>query len=122
MADLDGGYTRALIGSQQPRGDKTVGAGMSVLEARIKELGAAAGLTCKGPHVGHSTGILLHENPRLQPTETAELEAGMVIAVEPTGSDPGFGVYHIEDLVVVTNGEPRNLSDYTDTTTPFIIR
>lgn len=89
---------------------------------RITKQATATGLSVKGAHVGHSTGILLHENPRLQPIETTELEAGMVIAVEPLAAEPGFGVYHIEDLVLVTDNDPVVLSDYTDTTEPFIIR
>lgn len=82
----------------------------------------AAGVTYKGSHVGHSTGIALHENPRLQPLDDTVLEAGMVIANEPIIVDPGYCVYHIEDLVLVTDKGPVLLSDRTNTTAPFVIQ
>jgi len=43
----------------------------------------------RGAHVGHSTGIALHENPRLQAIDETVLEAGMVIASEPLIVDEG---------------------------------
>lgn len=89
---------------------------------QIMKMAGEIGLTCKGAHVGHSTGVPLHENPYLRPGETTVLEPGMVIAVEPTAIEAGFGIYHLEDLVLITEKDPVVLSDYTNTEQPFIIR
>lgn len=55
------------------------------------------------PHsLGHSLGLNIHERPRFSPTETATIEAGNVITVEPGIYLPGrFGV-RTEDLILVT--------------------
>jgi Xaa-Pro aminopeptidase len=74
-----------------------------------------AGVATKGAHVGHSTGISLHENPRLQLLDQTVLEPGMIIAAEPLIVDEGRCIYHIEDLVLVTDGAPEILSNRTNT-------
>jgi Xaa-Pro aminopeptidase len=74
-----------------------------------------AGVATKGAHVGHSTGIALHENPRLQALDQTVLEPGMVIAAEPIVVDEDRCIYHIEDLVLVTDGAPEILSNRTNT-------
>ena len=74
-----------------------------------------AGVGTRGAHVGHSTGISLHENPRLQALDRTVLEPGMVIATEPIIVDEGQCVYHLEDLVLVTEQGPELLSDRTNT-------
>lgn len=71
--------------------------------------------TTRGAHVGHSTGLALHENPRLQAIDQTVLEPGMVIASEPLIVDEGECVYHLEDLVLVTDGAPELLSNRTAT-------
>ena len=73
------------------------------------------GLVTKGAHVGHSTGIALHENPRLQQLDETVMEPGMVIAAEPLVVDEDRCIYHIEDLVLVTDKEPEILSNRTNT-------
>lgn len=76
---------------------------------------AELGVETRGAHVGHSTGIALHENPRLQAIDETVLEPGMVIASEPLIVDGDQCIYHLEDLVLVTEGAPERLSDRTDT-------
>lgn len=81
-----------------------------------------AGVGTRGAHVGHSTGIALHENPRLQALDETILEPGMVIATEPLVVDGDRCVYHLEDLVLVTDRGPELLSDSTDTSRLIEIR
>jgi len=80
-----------------------------------------AGVSFKGSLVGHSTGIALHENPRIQPLDETVLVPGMVIATEPLVVDPDYCHYHLEDLVLVTEKDPVLLSDRTDTQKLFVI-
>lgn len=80
-----------------------------------------AGLPIKMPHVGHSMGIVLHEAPMIEPGNSAELKAGMIINIEPLFKDPGVSAYHLEDLVHVTSQGPVILSDYNNTEEMFVI-
>jgi len=68
------------------------------------------GLTWWLPHVGHSFGIELHENPMLRPGERTPLAAGMVLNIEPFVFDDERIGYHTEDLLVVTGDGHRLLT------------
>ncbi len=67
--------------------------------------------------VGHGIGLHLHEEPYLASTGDRELEAGMVLGIEPliyrTGY--GFGLQN-KDMIAVTDDGCQLLSDATDTT------
>src|SRR5262249_28263694 len=72
--------------------------------------------------VGHGIGVDLHEPPYLAPMTEDELEAGMVLGVEPLvyRSGHGFGM-QIKDIVAVDTGGCSVLSDITPTRQPLRI-
>jgi len=72
------------------------------------------------PHVGHSIGHSVHENPMLHPFDSTELEAGMVMMLEPMllGKD---GIYHTEDMIEITGNGHRILSRSRDWSEPLVI-
>ena len=57
-------------------------------------------------------GLEIHEAPRLGKTAEGSLAAGTAVTIEPGVYLPGeFGV-RIEDLVIVTDGEPEILTGF----------
>lgn len=90
-------------------------------EAAKKDIESMGG-AYRGSLFGHSTGIALHENPRIQPKDDTVLVAGMVIASEPRVVDPDYCYYHLEDLVLVTEKDPVRLSDRTNLDELFVIQ
>ncbi len=65
-----------------------------------------------GHGLGHGVGLLVHEDPRLAPESQSVLEAGNVVTVEPGIYLSGLGGIRIEDLVVVTDGDPEVVTTF----------
>ncbi len=62
-----------------------------------------------GHGLGHSVGIDIHEEPRLNQTSQETLQAGVVITVEPGIYVPGLGGVRIENTCVITETGARSL-------------
>jgi Xaa-Pro aminopeptidase len=60
---------------------------------------------------GHGLGLEVHEAPRINKTAEAPLKLGTVVTVEPGLYYPGLGGCRFEDVVQVTAGKPRMLSE-----------
>jgi Xaa-Pro aminopeptidase len=91
----------------------TAGAEYRAVDAVARGVIDAAGHADHFGHgLGHGVGLEIHEAPRLARTAEGALAAGNAVTVEPGVYLPGeFGV-RVEDLVVVTEGEPRVLTAF----------
>jgi Xaa-Pro aminopeptidase len=65
-----------------------------------------------GHGTGHGVGLDIHELPAVRAGNTAILQPGQVITVEPGIYLPGFGGVRVEDLVVVTDTGCRPLTQF----------
>jgi Xaa-Pro aminopeptidase len=88
--------------------------------AHAQKLFGGVGVNFDFPHVGHSIGLGLHENPMMHPFDHTVLRAGMVFMIEPlvVGED---GIYHVEDMVVVTETGSDVLSRSADWSAPMVV-
>jgi Xaa-Pro aminopeptidase len=69
-----------------------------------------------GHGLGHGVGLEVHEPPRLSPLKDTELEAGMIVTVEPGIYLPDWGGLRLENMVLVTDdgAEVLNTLTYDD--------
>jgi Xaa-Pro aminopeptidase len=112
--ELKSAYTTCLEG--QLAGLEAVRAGVTGVDAdaAAREKIEAAGLgETFGHGLGHGVGLEVHEAPRLSRESTDTLGVGNVVTVEPGVYLEGLGGIRIEDLVIVTDGEPEVLTSPT---------
>ena len=91
------------------------------LYVRCKRALKQKGLSITSQAVGHGFGIGLHEFPVLHAHETAEIRPNMVLSIEPAVKDSNGYLYHTEDTLVVTDGDPRILTTVMATDELFVI-
>jgi len=112
--DLDEAYDVCLR-AQQP-GLEAMRAGVSGADAdeAARSVIEGAGLGERFGHgLGHGVGLLVHEAPTARPESEDVLVPGHVLTCEPGVYLPGHGGVRIEDIVVVTDGDPEVLGSYT---------
>jgi len=76
---------------------------------------------CTMPFICHSLGVGQHEFPVMTPFAQEHYEPGMVFMLEPMGIDPKVGGFSIEDMILITEGGPKLLSDAVGTEEMIVI-
>jgi Xaa-Pro aminopeptidase len=61
---------------------------------------------------GHGVGMEIHEAPRIGSHSKDKLLSGHVVTIEPGLYYPGLGGVRLEDMALVTNNGPRNLTKF----------
>lgn len=77
------------------------------------------------PHprsIAHGLGLYIHERPWLREAETYEIKPNMVLCVETINvrTDPNE-MWHIEDLIKITEEGTKKLTNYSSTEELYII-
>lgn len=87
------------------------GLACSKLDAVARELIMKSGYGDYFGHgLGHGIGMIVHDNPVLNPRSTDVLAEGMVVTIEPGIYIPNWGGVRIEDDVLVTSSGGQVLS------------
>jgi len=104
-------YDAVLEANRKGRQAAVPGAQAQEVDRAARETLEQASLGAYFIHrTGHGLGLEIHEPPWITATSQTRLEPGMVFSVEPGVYIPGkFGI-RIEDIIVVTDGESRNLT------------
>jgi Xaa-Pro aminopeptidase len=72
-------------------------------------------------HVGHGTGLRVHETPFIDVGNPAPLQPGMVFTVEPGLYDSEVGGFRHSDTVAVTEDGYELLTNYADDLESLVI-
>jgi Xaa-Pro aminopeptidase len=111
--ELQRAYDVCLEGQLKGLGAVRSGREAKQTDAAARDVIAEAGFGEKFGHgLGHGVGIDVHEAPRLAATSPDTLVANNVVTIEPGIYLEGTGGIRIEDLVIVTEGEPEVLSSF----------
>ena len=82
-------------------------------DAAARDVITDAGFGDKFGHgLGHGVGIDVHEAPHVAQTSTDVLTLNNVLTIEPGIYLEGTGGVRIEDLVIITDGEPEVLTSF----------
>jgi Xaa-Pro aminopeptidase len=114
--ELAAAYAVCLDAQEQALAATVAGAACSAVDAVARDRIEASAFAGRFGHgLGHGVGVDIHEGPYLRPETPADarLAPGNVVTIEPGIYLPGHGGIRIEDLVVVTDGEPERLTRYT---------
>ena len=104
-------YETVRIAQQRSQDAVQAGADCRAVDAIARDFIDAQGYQgCFGHGLGHSLGIEIHEQPRLNAVATGKLEANQLMTVEPGIYLPGIGGVRIENTVVVLEGGFRVLT------------
>lgn len=99
-----------------------VGIRVSELFHLCERLYEEKGLPFDMPHLGHSQGVGLHEEPIIHPYNDTVLEENMILNIEPRVRDhESNSGYHLEDLVRITKDGPDILTGAI-LEEPFVIK
>jgi Xaa-Pro aminopeptidase len=91
------------------------GAGLAELDRRIREGIGAIGFPGQPSHpVAHGVGARAHEPPYAHQAGAGELQAGMVLAIEPGCYIDGGGGLRVEDNFLITETGAEKLSPFPD--------
>jgi Xaa-Pro dipeptidase len=103
------GITRAAVALVTP--GRPVSEIAAHCEDAIARLGIPLTSSVSGlaGRVGHGLGLSTTEPPSLALSDPTVLKAGMVVTIEP-GFATEFGIFHVEQNVAVTDGDPDVLS------------
>ena len=89
----------------------TPGAKLSDVDKACRDIITDAGYGEYFVHsTGHGVGLDLHEAPYAASSGQGELVEGMTLTVEPGIYVPGKGGVRIEDTLIITAGQPENLT------------
>jgi Xaa-Pro aminopeptidase len=106
-------YELVLRAQKEALAATTAGAQNRDVDAVARDIIDAAGHAEHFGHgLGHGVGLEVHEAPRLGKTADGVLEVGNAVTVEPGVYVPGDVGVRIEDLVIVTDGEPDVLTGF----------